>query len=159
VNGFRKLPQPNFRTLRNHRNIPYPKRRAVLGQDDRSLNVLASVNQPDGAHVDLLQAFLYEAAAGIHIVVRELLLDLRQAQTVRDEFVRVNANLVFACRTTEAGHVDNIGDSLEILLDDPVFYRLQFHRVIRWIGAAQRKEIDLPDRAPVRAHLGHNSWR
>ena len=31
--------------------------------------------------------------------------------------------------------------------------RLQFHRIIGWIGAVQGEEIDLADRAPIRAHL------
>ena len=113
----------------------------------------------DGTHVDLLQAFLYEASTGIDIVVGELLLDLRQAQTVGNQLVWVGANLVFAGGTTEAGDVDDVWHSFEILFDDPVFNRLQFHRVVRRIGAVQGEEIDLADGTPVRAHLRHYAWR
>ena len=159
MNGFGKLPQPNFRTLRNDRNILHPKRRAILGDDDRLCNVLGPVHQSDGAHVDLLQTFLYETAACVGIVVRELLLDLRQTQAVSDQFVWINAHLVFARGSAEAGNVDNIRHGFEILFDDPVFQGLQFHGVICGIGAPQREEINLPDWAPVRAHLRHHAWR
>src|SRR5208282_5424398 len=41
------------------------------------------------------------------------------------------------------------------LLDDPVFNRLQLHRVICGIGAVQGEEINLADWAPIRPHLRH----
>ena len=109
--------------------------------------------KPDFAHVDLLQTLLDEAAAGVGVVVGELLLDLGEAQAVGDQFVGIDAHLIFARGAAEAGHVDDIGHGFEILFDDPVFERLQLHRVIRRIGAVQREEINLADRAPVRAHL------
>jgi len=87
------------------------------------------------------------------------LLDLRQAQAVGDKFVWVDANLVFARRAAEAGDVDNIRDRLEIFLDDPVFEGFQLHGVIGGIGAVQREEINLADRAPVRAHLRIHAGR
>jgi hypothetical protein len=62
--------------LRDDGNVFDPQRRAVLGRDDGLLDVLGAVDQSDGAHVDLLQAFLDEASAGVHVVVGELLLDL-----------------------------------------------------------------------------------
>ena len=153
MNGSGKLSEANLRTLRNHGNILHPERRAILGHDDRPFDVLDTVDQPDGAHVDLLQTLLDEASAGVHIVVGELLLDLGQTQAVGDQFVGVHANLVFARGAAETGHVDNIGHGFEILFDDPVFNRLQLHRVIGGIGAVQGEEIDLADWTPVRAHL------
>ena len=117
-----------------------------LVDDDRLFDVVGTVDQSDRAHVDLLQAFLDEASAGVGVVVGELLLDLGQAQAVGDQFVGVDANLVFAGGAAEAGDVDNIRHGFEILLDDPVFDGLQLHRVIRRIGAVQGEEIDLADR-------------
>ena len=89
-----------------------------------------SVDQSDGAHVDLLQTLLDETSAGVHVVVGELLLDLGQAQAIGDEFVGIDAHLVFARGTAEAGHVDNVRHCFKVLFDDPVFDGLQFHRVI-----------------------------
>ena len=112
-----------------------------------------TVDQSDGADVDLLQTLLDEASAGVDVVVGELLLDLGQAQAVGDEFVGVDANLIFAGGAAEAGNVDDVGHGFEILFDDPVFDGLQFHRVVGRIGAVQGEEINLADRAPVGAHL------
>jgi hypothetical protein len=47
-------------------------------------------------HVDLLRALLDEAAAGVGVVVGDLLLDLANAEAVGDEFVGVELDLVFA---------------------------------------------------------------
>ena len=86
------------------------------------------IDQPDFADVDLLQALLNETAAGIGVVVGELLLDLGEAQAVGDQFVGIDADLIFAGGAAEAGDVDDIGNGFEIFFDDPVFERLQFHR-------------------------------
>ena len=53
-------------------------------------------DQAHRAHIDLLRALLDEAAAGVHVVVRQLLLDLREAQPVGDQLVGIDANLIFA---------------------------------------------------------------
>ena len=79
VDGASELTQPYLRTLRNHGNISHAKRRSVLGEDDSLLNVMNLIDQSDLADIDLLQAFLNEAAAGIRIVVAELLFDLGEA--------------------------------------------------------------------------------
>src|SRR5579864_2003891 len=96
MDGLSKLAKANLWTLRNHRNIFHPQRRAIPGHDDRPLNVLRTVDQSDGTHINLLQALLDEAASRVLIVVGELLFDLSQAQAIGNEFVGVNANLVFA---------------------------------------------------------------
>ncbi len=145
--------------MRNYPNVLHPHRRAILGQDDRLGDVLRAIHQSHGAHVDLLQAFLDKTSACVRIVVGELLLDLGQAQSVSDQFVRINAHLIFAGRTAEAGNIDNIRNRFEILFHDPVFQGLQFHRVIGRITAVQREEINLSDRTPVRSHLRNHACR
>ena len=82
------------------------------------------VDQSDGAYVDLLQTLLDEASSGVRVVVRELLLDLGQAQAISNQFVGVHTNLIFASRAAEAGHVDNVGYRFEAFFDDPIFNRL-----------------------------------
>ena len=87
------------------------------------------------------------------LLLAELLLHLGDAQPVGDQLVGIQANLVFTRRASEAGHVDHVGYGLECLLDHPVLERLQFHDVVLGIGAVQGEEVDLADRAPVRANL------
>ena len=116
----------------------------------------------DQAHfgdVDLLQAGFDKASAGVGVVVGELLLHLADAQSVGDQLVGVHANLIFARRAAEAGHIDDIRNGLEILLDHPVFDRLQLHHVVRRVGAVQREEIDLACGAPVGLHLRRHAAR
>src|SRR5580692_893183 len=155
VNRLSGLAESNLGTLRHDRNILHPQRRAIFCQDDCLRDVLGAVDQSDGAHVDLLQPLFYEASSCIGVIGGELLLDLRQAQAVGDQLVRIRPNLIFAGGTTEAGDVDNVRNGFEILFDDPVLNRLQFHRVICRISAVQGEEIDLADGTPVRAHLRH----
>ena len=66
--------------------------------------------EPEGADIHLLHADFDEAAAGIDVVVGELLLDLADAQSVGDELVGVDAHLVFAHGATEVGDVHHIGN-------------------------------------------------
>ena len=116
----------------------------------------------DQAHfpnVDLLQTGFDEAPAGIHVVVGELLLHLGEAEAVRDQFVGIDADLVFARGSAETGNVDDVGHGFQILLDDPVFDRLQLHDVVVRIGAMEREEVDLARGTPVRAHRRHYARR
>ena len=87
VNSSGKLAKSNLWTLRNHSNVLDPERRAIPGHDDRAFDVLGTVHQSNRAHVDLLQAFLDKASAGVDVIIRELLLNLGQAQAVRNELV------------------------------------------------------------------------
>ena len=76
-----------------------------------------------------------------------------EAEPVGDQLVGIDAHLIFARGAAEAGHVDDVRHGLEVFLDHPVFERFQLHHVVLRIGAVQREEVDLADRAPVRAHL------
>ena len=111
------------------------------------------LHQADFAHVDLLQARFHEAAAGVDVVVGELLLHLRQAQTVGDQLIGIDAHLVFARGTAEGGDIHDIRHGFQVLLHHPVFNGFQLHHVVLRIGAVQREEVDLADRAPIGAHL------
>ncbi len=148
-----KLAQTDLRTLCHSRNITDVQRRPILGFDHGVGDVAHVVRHADFTYVHLLQARLDEASSGVGVVVGELLLHLADAESVGDEFLRIDAHLILARRTAEAGDVHHVGDGLEILFDHPIFERLQFHHVILWIGAAQREEIDLSDGAPVGPHL------
>ena len=148
-----------MRPLCDHAKILHADRRAAFRGDDRVPDVLNVLDQADLAHIDLLLAFLDEAAASIGVVIGELLFDLADAQPVVDELVGIEANLVLARRPAEGIDVHNAGNRLEILLDHPGFERLEIHHVVLGVGAAQRVEINLADRAPVRAHLRNDAGR
>src|ERR1700682_1568290 len=78
---------------------------------------------------------------------------LANAESVGDKLVWIDANLVLACWTAESSNIDDIRDGLQVLLDYPVFNRLQLHHIVVGICAFQREEVNLSDRTPVRAHL------
>ena len=110
-------------------------------------------NSSQLAHVDLLQAFLDEAASGVDVVVLQLLFDLRQAQSVGDQLFRIHPDLVFARGSAETGNVDHIRHGLELLFENPVLKGLQLHHLEAGIRAGERVPVDLPDRTPVGSHL------
>jgi hypothetical protein len=117
-------------------------------------------HQADFAKVELLEASFNKTPASIRIIVRELLLHLSEAQAIRNQLIGINADLIFAGGTTKAGNVNDIGNSLEILLDHPVFDRFQLHHVVLRIRAAEREEVDLPDWTPVSSHLRYyTNWQ
>lgn len=159
MNGFRRLPQPDLGTLLDNGNVLDAQRGSVLGVNDSVLDVVNVADQAYFANINLLKALLDEAAAGIHVVVGELLLDLSQAEAIRNQLIGVYAYLIFTRGASETGDVDHIGNGFEILLDHPVFDRLQFHHVVARIGALQRVPIELTDGAPIRAHLRGNAGR
>src|SRR5487761_854852 len=84
--GAGELPEPYLRALRNHRDISDAERSAVLGENDGPLDVVNLIDLSDLADIDLLKAFLNETAAGVGIVVGELLFNLGEAQAVGDQF-------------------------------------------------------------------------
>ncbi len=153
------LAQADLGPLRYGCNVLDRDRRAVLSLDDSVLNVLDAGEKTQRLHVDLLRALLDEAAAAVGVVVGDLLLDLGDAEPVRDQLFRVEPDLVLLCRPAEAGDVHYAIDALEGFFEGPILKRLLLHHVVRGIGAFQRVPVDLADRAPVRAHLRHKIGR
>src|SRR5713226_768740 len=154
-----ELAQPDLWALRDDRDILHPQRSSAFGHDDRVRDVLYVPDQTHFPNIDLLQAGFDKAPARVGIVVCELLPHLGKAQSIRDQLIGINANLIFAGRTAETGDIDDVGDGLEVLFDHPVFDRFQLHHVVVRVRAFQREEVDLADRAPVRAHLWHDARR
>ena len=97
---------------------------------DGLFDVVDVAKEANFADVDLLLTLFDEAAAGVGVVVGKLLLYLADAESIGDELVGVDANLVLAGDTAEAGDVDDAGDGFELLLESPVFERLQLHAVV-----------------------------
>ncbi len=88
-----------------------------------------------------------------------MLFYLADVQAISNQFVRIDANLVFPCGAAEATHIDDIGNRTELLLENPIFERFQRHHIETRVVALKRIPIDLPDRAVVRADLGLQSAR
>ena len=153
VNGFADLAQADFGALHHRRNIPDGQRRAVFGGEHGLLDVLDVVEQAHRADVDLLQAGLDEAAAGVGVVGSELLLDLGEAEAVSDELLGIDLHLILAGGAAKAGNIDHVGDGFKLFFELPIFDGFQFHQVVLGVGAAQGVPEDLADRAPVGAHL------
>ena len=88
VVGSGHVAQPDFWTLGHVRDVLHPKSGPGLGFQDGLLDVVHVAEEPERADVHLLHADFDKAAAGIDVVVGELLLHLADAQSVRDELVR-----------------------------------------------------------------------
>src|SRR5215469_17510356 len=95
MNGLADLSEPDLRSLGDHRDIFYPYCGAPLGFENGCSDVLHVPHEPYFANVDLLRPLFYKAASPIRIGVRQLLLDLSQAQTVRHQLVGIDADLIF----------------------------------------------------------------
>ena len=72
-----------------------------LVSQDRVFDIVHVPDQPHFPDVDLLQAGFEEAAAGIDVVVGELLLHLAETQPVGDQLIGIDAHLIFARRAAE----------------------------------------------------------
>ena len=72
-----------------------------------------------------------ETAAGVGVVVGELLLHLADAQPVRDQFVGIDAHLILARSAAETDHVHYVRNGFELLLEHPILERLQLHQIDR----------------------------
>src|ERR1700722_5245597 len=105
MNRSPELPEPDLWPLRDNSNVLDPQGGAGLGQDHRVFNVSYISDQTYFANVKLLQTRLDKAAAGIGIVVGELLFHLREAQPVGNQFVGIYAHLIFAGRSAKTAHV------------------------------------------------------
>ena len=79
MNGLPVPPEPDFRSLRDGCYVAHANRRAILSLDHGPFDVDIGIHQTNGPHVHLLQAGLDEAAAGVDIVVGQLLLHLADA--------------------------------------------------------------------------------
>src|ERR1700752_3322423 len=84
VDGPADLAEAYSWCLCDARNIFHANRRAILRFDNRARDVVHIREQTDSANVDLLKTCLDEAAARVHIVICELLLNLTDTQSVGD---------------------------------------------------------------------------
>src|SRR5215472_13903470 len=109
-----KPAKPNFGPLVNKGDVLHAERSARFCVDDGIFDVAHIPDQAHFPHVDLLQTGLDKAAAGIRIVVGELLLHLGKTYPIGDEFVGIHAHLIFADGTAEAGDVDKLGYQFKI---------------------------------------------
>ncbi len=159
MDGLADLAQADLLSLRDLRDVLDPQRRPGLRLEEGVLDVLDRRHEADRPNVHLLQALFDEAAARVDVVGPQLLLDLTDRHAVRDELVRVDADLILAGGSPEGARVDDARNRLERLGERPVLDRLELHDVDLGIGAPERVPIDLPDRAPVGAHRWRESVR
>ena len=120
MNGLADLPQANLRPLHDLGNILDPQRRSVRRFENGLLNILHIAKETYFADVDLLLPLLNKAAAGVDVVVGQLLFHLADAQSEGDEPGWVDPHLVFAGDAAETGNVHHTRDGLELLFQRPV---------------------------------------
>ena len=153
MNGLANLAEPDLGPLSHDGDIRHAQRRAELRLQHRLTNILHVVEQPDRPHIHLLQTGFHETPAGVDVVASQLLFHLSDAQSIGNELGRVNHHLIFPCSASEAGHIHDIRNGLELLFQRPVLKRLQLHQVILRICALQGVPINLPYGTPIGAHL------
>ena len=108
ANGASELTQPYLGTLRHGGNVADVQRRSILRLDHGVGDVAHVGHHAHFAHIHLLQPGLDEAAAGVGVIVRQLLFHLADAEPVSDQLVRIDAHLILARRAAEAGHVHHV---------------------------------------------------
>src|ERR1700733_15316745 len=153
VIGSRHVTQPDFGALADFSDIFHSQRGPGLGFQHSLLDVLHAAKEPESTNIHLLHSDFNETAAGIDIVVGELLLHLADAQSIGNQLVRIDANLVLAYRAPEVGNIHHVRYRFELLEQNPIFDRSEFHQVIAGIGASQCVPVDLARGAPVGADL------
>src|SRR5580658_4038043 len=150
---FPDLAQADLGTLRHGSDVPDADGRSILCFHYRLLDVLHVRKKAHRLHIDLLRSLLDEAAAAVGVVVGDLVFDLPDAQPVRDELFGIKPDLVLLGRPAEARYIDDTLHAFEGFLQEPILERFLFHHVVGRVCAFERVPVDLPDRAPVGAHL------
>ncbi len=146
-------PQPNSGAPVDDRNVLCANWSPIRRRQHGILDILHTAVKSECADVQLLRALFDEAAAGVHVVVGQLVLYLADAQAVGDELIRVDTHLIFARGAAEVAHVHNVRNLPEFLVQSPVFNAPQIHQVIRRIRAPERIPINLSGEAPVGTDL------
>ena len=159
ANGLADLAQLDLGAFDHRRDIANPHRRAVLDRDDGCADVVDRLHQAHGAHIERLLAPFDVAAAAVHVIGSQRLLDVGQRQSIRHQLVGIELNLVLLGLAAEAGDRSDVGHRHQMLEDHPVLQRLQLHGVVLGIAALQRVPIDLAGRTEVGADLGIDSRR
>ena len=153
MNSLADLAQAYLRPLHNLSDILDPQRGSVGRFENGVVDVLDVAKEAHFTDIDLLLPLLDKAAAGVDVVIGQLLFNLANTQAIGDQLIGIEAHLVFARHSAKAGDIDNPGNRLELLLQRPVFQRLQLHVVVGGVGTMQRVPEDLANRAPVCADL------
>ena len=151
--AFPIWPRRILRALRDQRDVLDTDRCPGLRLYDRLFDVADIAQKADRAHVNLLQAGLHKAAARVHIVVGELLLDLPDTKPVGNQLVRIDDHVILTRRASEADDVYDVWNRLELFFQRPVLNGFQVHQVVLGICAAQRVPVDLPDGTEIRTDL------
>ncbi len=112
ADGAGELAEADLGTLGDDGDVAHVEWSAVFREDHGVFDVVGVTNEADFADVDLLHAGLDKAAAGVGVVIGELLLDLGEAEAIVDQLVWIDADLILAGRAAEAGDVDDIGNLL-----------------------------------------------
>src|SRR5262249_36409147 len=134
ANRFAQLSQSNSGRLHDVVQIADSDWRTVLYFHYGGADILRCLHQADSPDVYGLLSELDEPAAGIDVVRDQRLLDLRQGQSVGNQFCGIELNLVFAGRPPERVYVNDVGNGLELVDDKPVVESFEFHHVVLRIG-------------------------
>ena len=103
-------------------------------------------DQADAAHDGGLCANIDGIAADIDVGIADGLQQLRQRQTIGDQFVEIDLQLVGLGPSAPAGDVDHAGHRAKAALQNPVLQRFQVEHAVIW-RPGQPVAVDFADGA------------
>jgi len=129
----------------NVRNVAHAHGIAVCRSQHGVADVIDRTNKTYAANDRRLLANVDGIAANVDVAVVENLKNLRQRQSVCDQFVEINLNLEGLALATPAGDIDDTGHCAESTRENPLLQSLQVHHaIVRWTHKSVAE--DFPDR-------------
>ena len=83
-------------------------------------DIVHVAEKSQGPHIDLLQALFDKTAAGIDVIVGQRLFHLAEIRAVGDQLVGIDAHLIFPRGASEADHIHDVRNGLELFFERPV---------------------------------------
>ena len=145
--------QPDLRALLHLRDVFDSQRGPVLGLQDGILDVLHTVEEPQRANVHLLHADSTKLPPALILLLDNCCSTWPMLSPYDTSLFGSTLHLVLPYRAAEVGNIHYIENGFELLEQDPVLDRPQFHQVVSGVCASYRVPIDLASGAPVRSDL------
>jgi hypothetical protein len=139
----------------HRRHLPQVDRHAVLGADDRVLEIARRLDQPETADHRPGAAGLEDVSADVPVAAHDGISHRRKRHPEAAEAVRIHVDLVLAHHTAHGRHLGHPRHRIELVADEPVLERAQLLKGLP--RPLHRVPEDVPDSRGVRAQGGHDA--
>ena len=138
--------EPRLIAYRHRRHVGHQYRGAVARRQQRVADIVHRPDLADAAHDGRLRPDVDGVGTDIDIAVVQPVEHLLQGESVGQQAIEIDIDVVGLGLATPAGHVDHAGHRLQAALQDPILDRLEIgHRVAR--RSDHPVTIDFADRA------------